>query len=200
MFEKCHKCRQGGLKCQDDYASLKAGYWWKWRNLTHLDRYNDFITNLHRSLPALDASSVEYPFSIPTPYRCLLKDSCKGGLDSLCDNGYEGPLCAVCSPGYYKQLQTCTQCPSKKLIMGQLLLAAAIVVIIAVASVWASKRKKKNVRRLSLIDILLSKIKIVIGFYQVTYGLLQAFSYIKWPGSLQTIAKYSGILQMTYFR
>ncbi|KAL9954477.1 hypothetical protein ACROYT_G042021 [Oculina patagonica] len=30
----------------------------------------------------------------------------------------------------------------------------------------------------------------------VTCGLLQAFTYIKWPGSLQVIAKYSGILQM----
>lgn len=36
----------------------------------------------------------------------------------------------------------------------------------------------------------------MIGFYQVTHGLLQAFSYIKWPDSLQVIAKYSGILQM----
>ena len=44
--------------------------------------------------------------------------------------------------------------------------------------------------------MLLIKLKIVIGFYQVTYGLLQTFSYINWPGSLQAIAKYSGILQM----
>ena len=44
--------------------------------------------------------------------------------------------------------------------------------------------------------MLFSKLKIVIGFYQVTHGLLQAFSYIKWPGSLQVIAKYSEILQM----
>ena len=44
--------------------------------------------------------------------------------------------------------------------------------------------------------MLLSKLKILIGFYQVTHGLLQAFSYIKWPDSLQLIAKYSGILQM----
>ena len=45
-------------------------------------------------------------------------------------------------------------------------------------------------------DMFFSKLKIVIGFYQVTYGLLDAFSYIKWPGSLETIAKYSGFLQL----
>jgi len=41
----------------------------------------------------------------------------------------------------------------------------------------------------------LSKIKIAIGFYQVTYGCLEAYSYIKWPESLQAIGYYSGVLQ-----
>ena len=196
MFEECHKCGQGGLECQDDYATLKAGYWWKWRNSSHTDTYRAFISNLLTSLPALDASSVEFPFPMPTPYKCLREESCKGGLDSLCDDGYEGPLCEVCSPGYYKQLQTCTECPSKKWIVGQLSIIAAIVVIITVVLVWRSKRENKKEQRSALMDLFLSKVKIVIGFYQVTYGLLQAFSYIKWPGSLQVIAKYSEILQM----
>ncbi|XP_078375842.1 uncharacterized protein LOC144659297 [Oculina patagonica] len=196
LFEKCHKCGQGGLECQDDYATLKAGYWWKWRNLTHTNRYRYFIANLLTSSPKLDASSVQYPFPLPTPYKCLRKESCKGGLDSQCDDGYEGPLCEVCRPGYYRQLKLCTQCPSKKWIVGQLSIIAVIVLIIVVVLVWTSKRENKKERRNSVIDLLLSKVKIVIGFYQVTYGLLQAFSFIKWPGSLQAIAKYSEILQM----
>ena len=53
-----------------------------------------------------------------------------------------------------------------------------------------------NSQIVTLIDMFFSKLKIVVGFYQVTHGLLQAFSYIKWPGSLQAIAKYSEILQM----
>ena len=89
------------------YASLKSGYWWEWRNKTHTDRYRHFITNLLAISPALDASSVQCPFPIPTPYRCPVEESCKGGLDSTCENGYQGPLCQVCSPGYYKQFQTC---------------------------------------------------------------------------------------------
>ena len=125
MFEKCYKCGQGGLKCQDDYASLKSGHWWEWRNESHKDRYRDFIANLLASSPALDPSSVQFPYPIPTPYRCPREDSCKGGLDSKCTNGYEGPLCAVCSLGYYKQLQTCEHCPSKKWMVGQLFIIAA---------------------------------------------------------------------------
>ena len=195
MFEKCHKC-VGGLTCRDDYAYLKSGYWWEWRNKTHTDRYRYFISNLLAISPALDASSVQYPFPIPTPYRCPVEESCKGGLDSPCENGYEGPLCQVCSSGYYKPFQTCIQCPSKKWIVGQLAIIAVIAIIISAVLLWTIKKKKAKGQKFALMDMLFSKLKIVIGFYQVTRGLVQAFSYIKWPGSLQAIAKYSEMLQM----
>ena len=196
MFERCYKCGQGGLECQDDYASLKSGHWWEWRNATHKHLYKDFIKNLLADLPSLTPSDVQYPFPIPTPYQCQVEEACKGGLDSPCENGYEGPICSVCSSGYYKVLQICTRCPSNKWIVGQLSIIVAIVVIIITATVWTSRKKIKKVLGHQQIDMLLSKIKIVIGFYQVTYGLLQVFSYIKWPGSLEVIAKYSGMLQL----
>ncbi|XP_078359243.1 uncharacterized protein LOC144643772 [Oculina patagonica] len=196
MFEQCYKCGQGGLKCQDDYASLNAGYWWKWRNETQKDRYRKFIKNLLATSPALDAFSVQYPFPMPTPHMCPMERSCNGGLDSRCNNGYEGPLCGVCSSGYYKQFQVCKVCPSKKWIVGQLSIIAAVLLVIILFVVWTSKRKTTKNGDNQAIDTFFSKLKIIIGFYQVTYGLLEAFSYIKWPDSLEAIAKYSGILQM----
>lgn len=81
-------------------------------------------------------------------------------------------------------------------MLGQLSIIAVILFIIFVLLVWTSKTKAKKGQKYSLIDMFLSKLKIVIGFYQVTYGLLEAFSYIKWPDSLEVIGKYSGILQM----
>jgi len=71
-----------------------------------------------------------------------------------------------------------------------------IVFIIIAVLVWTSRRKIKKKGEDRLMDVFLSKLKIVIGFYQVTHGLLEAFSFIKWPGSLANIAKYSGFLQM----
>ena len=196
MFEKCHKCGNGGLGCIDDYAVLRSGYWWEWRNETFKDRYNYFIKNLLASSPALDDFSIQYPYPLPTSYKCPIEGSCKGGLDSPCDKGYEGPLCAVCSPGHYKQLQKCKECPSKKWMVGQLSLIALIFLIIGTVMVWTSKKRVRKTEGRSLIDTFFSKLKIVIGFYQVTYGLLETFSYIKWPDSLQVIGKYSEILQM----
>ena len=195
MFKECHKCERG-LECKDDYATLKLGYWWKWRNDSYKDRYTEFLRNLLASSPALDASSVQYPHPMPKPYKCPIEGSCKGGLDSPCRNGYEGPLCGVCSSGYYRQLQICEPCPPKKWIVGQLSIIMAVVLIIFACLAWNSRRKTKTPRARPFVDMLLSKLKIVIGFYQVTYGLLQAFSYIKWPESLEIIGKYSGILQM----
>ena len=196
MFKECFKCGQGGLKCQDDYALLESGYWWEWRNETHKTRYQVFIKNLLASSPTIDEFHVQYPFAIPTPYRCPAKESCNGGLNSTCENGYEGPLCSVCSSGYFKQLKICTRCPSRKWIAGQISITLVIVLIIIAILVWTSRRKIKKGEEGRFMNTFFSKLKIVIGFYQVTHGLLDAFSYIKWPGSLESIAKYSEFLQL----
>lgn len=94
---------------------------------------------------------------------------------------------------FYKQLETCKQCPSKKWVVGQL---SIILVILLIAMAWRRKRNVEKVQWSFLVDIFLSKLKIVIGFYQVTYGLLETFSYIQWLHSLQIIGKYSEILQL----
>ena len=195
LFEKCYKCDQG-LECQGEYVSLKPGYWWSWRNKTHRERYTVFIANLLASSPALGDGDVNYPYPIPTPHRCQEKASCEGGMDSTCKDGYKGPLCSVCTTGYYKQSLQCKKCPSKAWIAGQLLTISVIVLIIAGVSVWMSQRKNNRQEKRSLTDTFLSKIKIVIGFYQVTCGLLEAFSYIEWPDSMGIISKYSEILQL----
>ena len=69
MFGKCQKCGNG-LECQNEFATLKSGYWWKWRNNTHKDKYQSFIDNLLSSSPALDKEKVQYSFPLPTPYKC----------------------------------------------------------------------------------------------------------------------------------
>ena len=196
MFKECRKCEEG-MECKDDYGFLKPGYWWRWRNETHKNHYEYFIQNLLSPWPALGDTDVQFPHPIPTPYRCPLDESCRGGLVASCKIGYEGPLCSICSSGYYKQFHTCNRCPSKTLIAGQLCIIAVIILVIITISVWTRKKKnRKDKEERTLIDTLLSKIKIVIGFYQVTYGLLEAFSYISWPDSLRVIGKYSATFQL----
>ena len=123
-----------------------------------------------------------------------------GGLESPCDAGYQGPLCEVCSPGYHKQLQSCKQCPTKKWMIVQLSILATVVTIVITVVVWTGKKKSKKTEGRSAVDIILGRLKIIIGFYQVTYGVLEAFSYIKWPDSLALIGKYSELLQLNVFQ
>ena len=154
----------------------------------------DLGENIDRLFP--NSSSTKYPYTLPKPHGCPRKESCTGGIDSLCEDGYDGPLCEVCSKGYYKLLQTCKLCPTKRWMFIQLSILAAVILIITAVIVWRSKKKGNKNKDRSSVDIILGRLKIVIGFYQVTFGLLEAFTYIKWPDTLAVIGKYSEMLQL----
>ena len=210
-FGGCKLC-EDGLRCDNDsIVTLNDGYWWKWRNETYKLLYKNFTTSLvnitYSPNKSIDSSIFnhtfnKFPHPVPKSYKCPREESCKvkGGHDSLCATGYQGPLCAVCSPGYYKQLQTCQLCPTKKWMIVQLSIMAAVAVIVLAVIIWTSKRKSKKKEGRSSVDIILCRLKIVIGFYQVTNGVLETFSFIKWPGALDVIGKYSEILQMNVFQ
>ncbi|XP_044165364.1 uncharacterized protein LOC114957203 [Acropora millepora] len=197
MFNSCEPCaRFDGFECENESFSLSSGHWWKWDNETTKKLFISFRQDLSKNLPSENLSVIEYPYPLPQSYKCPRPESCLGGMESNCDEGYQGPLCEVCRHGYYKQLKTCKKCPSKSWIVGQLCIIAAVIIVIALVVVWRSKKqmKKKSSRRLG--DLILSKTKIVIGFYQVTFGVVEAFAFIKWPDSLTFIGKYSEMLQL----
>ena len=199
LFGNCTPCeKKQGLHCHHDFANLTVGYWWRWKDQTHLQQYRNFSKNVKNFsfTPEANDSGIEYPHTIPQPYRCPMAEACKGGLNSSCEVGYEGPLCAVCSDGYYKQLKKCKLCPTKGWMIGQLAIIGALVILFVILVVWGSKKKSKKDAGRSSLDKILGKIKVVIGFYQVLFGIMEAFSYIKWPGSLSVVGEYSEIIQM----
>ena len=202
MFGNCTPCeKNGGLRCLDDFANLTAGFWWRWKDETRLELYRNFSKNVKNfsftpELHKGNDSGIEYPYTLPQPHRCLMADVCKGGLNSSCEAGYKGPLCAVCSDGYYKQLTKCKLCPTKKWMIGQCAIIGALVMILVILVVWRSKKKCKKDAGRSFLDEVLGRIKVIIGFYQVTFGIMEAFSYIKWPESLNVIGQFSQIMQI----
>ena len=202
LFENCTPCEnKQGLKCHDDFANLTVGFWWRWKDKTHLELYRNFSKNVKNfsftpELHKANESGIEYPYTIPQPYRCPMIEACKGGLNSSCEVGYEGPLCAVCSDGYYKKLKKCKLCPTKGWMIGQLVIIGALVMLLVILVMWRSKKKNKEDAGRSFLDKVLGKIKVIIGFYQVLFGILEAFSDIKWPGSLTVIGEYSDIFQL----
>lgn len=110
--KKCLEgCPTGALTCERNVIKLRAG-WWREKNST--------------------------AFLFECPYG---ETACLGGEKvgaALCREGYEGPLCAVCSEGYYFQSvdSTCQSCPQSQalnvfsivliIVLGATLMLAAI--------------------------------------------------------------------------
>ena len=211
-FGNCYPCRElpTGLTCENDLGSLEPGYWWRWLNKTREKLYTDFAVDLLdikyrpgrriKSAKTYNAHNA-FPYAnhsdIPRPHKCEREKSCKGAIHSYCEPEYRGPMCEICIPGYYKKLKRCMQCPTKNWIIVKLVILAAAVAIIIAFLVWIGT-KKRNER--SSVDLILGTLKIVIGSYQVTYGIMESFSYVTWPESLELIAEYSEFLQLRFFQ
>ena len=115
-------------------------------------------------------------------------------MNAECAAGYKGPLCAVCKQGFYKIISSCQKCPSRPWLIAQITIVLVAIAMVVVPVALGKRIKDNNGR--SLTDIVLARLKIVIGFYQVTSGTLESFSYIKWPSALMQLVKYAKVLQL----
>jgi len=138
-------------------------------------------------------------------------DACLGGsnLSSICATGHRGPLCSVCEKDYYQSSEGCTLCFDKGGGAIPATLAVAIVLfaltilfcLVAYCLLRGGALVRRSViqtRLLTLLwskrSILLVKIKIFIGCYQILSGmgdtfdvaypiayeaLLEAFAFVK---------------------
>ena len=157
--------------------------------------YKDFADNLKIENNSYSRNTSSYNGTLPRPYQCPHVESCEGGLESKCAKGYSGPLCEVCESGYYKRVLSCKACPSGTWVIVQLCVLGLVVLVLIAILIWNGRRKKTK-RKRPMIDILLARLKIVIGFYQVTSGIVEAFVYVKWPSSLSMIGDYAEVIQL----
>ncbi|XP_074614455.1 uncharacterized protein LOC141874186 [Acropora palmata] len=197
-FGLCKKCPSKGLNCVDESVSLKQGYYWQWDSELNKRAYDAFAQNLKIENDSYWRNTSSYNGTLPKPYRCPRKKSCEGGLESKCAKGYTGPLCEVCEGNYYKRVLACQLCPSGIWVIVQLSLLGVAVLVLIIILIWSGRRRKSNdnTGKRPMVDILLARLKIVIGFYQVTSGIIEGFAYIKWPSSLAVIGDYTEVIQL----
>lgn len=196
-FGSCTVCHRQGVECSNDTLRLSRGFYWSWtRNGSNSDKYfyKLLIANLAIESDSYNNESMKYVGTVPKAYKCIRQDSCLGGIDSECAEGYAGPLCANCQSGFYKRTIACHKCPSKKLIAIQFGVLGLIILVIILVIVKSEKSSKPG--RRTVADIFLAHVKIVIGFYQVLAGLLQAFSYVKWPSEVSVLESYIRFVQL----
>eukprot|EP00794_Sanderia_malayensis_P020582 gene20582-22608_t len=194
-FGKCTKCDQRGIQCKHDYPMLKPGYWWDWQGNTKCkNSFIAFMRNLDIEDDSYSRETSKFDCSLPQPHPCRVKGSCLGGVNATCLSNYTGVLCSVCEKGYSRQFENCIKCPKPWYAVLQFVGYIVLFLFICAIISWTDKIRiqvAKNHTR-TFADIILSNLKILIGFYQVLVVIMNVFSHVSWPLSFQ---KTIGVFQ-----
>ena len=194
-FGECFRCPPYGAVCQNETITLQAGFYWTWNNpYTNKSAYQSLTKNLIIRNDSYGKSSMVYTDLLPKPLYCPYPPACLGGMDSLCEEGYEGPLCAVCSHGYVKLENECKRCPSKWVIIVSM--STIILFLVLAVTIYVCKLCKND----SVVsDRLAARLKIILSFYQVLSGACAAFYYIAWPEVIKKVFSVLNVFQFDFF-
>ena len=192
-FGACSACPTYGFVCENDTAILAPDYFWKWSDQTLKRRYESFVNNIHSFGSKYNDNFSTFTASLPKPIKCIHANSCRGGINSECQKGYTGILCASCTNGFYLRFNTCLKCPrlTVTIISSSFLIVLFVAVFLMV--LWGDSKQTENNRTIA--DIIMSCIKIVIGFYQVIAGIFSALARVRWPVALISMEKYLNLLE-----
>ena len=108
----------------------------------------------------------------------------------------------VCVKGYYKSMSRCTKCPTLPWLLTQMVfIVCAIFLLIFILFRDESKTKGKG-RTLS--DVVLARLKIVVGFYQVYFNFFSFSLKLFFSLSLTGIFLHAniclaGLFEIVYF-
>ncbi|XP_022810399.1 putative leucine-rich repeat-containing protein DDB_G0281931 [Stylophora pistillata] len=192
-FGPCTACPLDGFVWKNDTAILAPGYFWKWPRKTERDQYKNFVFNIYSYGSNYNSISSKFPGSLPIPLKCPHIDSCKGGIDSECHEGYQGTLCATCTGGFYFRFNSCLKCPRLSVAITSSVLVVVLFVTVFLMVLWGDSKRTENNRTIA--DIIMSCFKIVIGFYQVIAGIFSALKRVRWPVALISMEEYLKLVE-----
>ena len=215
-FGPCRKCTDKGFNCSLDYKVLRSGFWMTWEGVKpaytikvehqNVTRnaceygFKSFMKNLDITDDTYDRRAMHFNCQMPLPIKCPMSKSCIGGIESNCSSEYTGVLCAVCKRGYTRHFNQCVQCPERAWVVMQFISCLALFVTFCCIISLTEKVSAEYAERFdhrTVADIMLSCLKIVIGFYQVLISIIHALSNVHWPENLMTAIN---ILQYIQFQ
>ena len=221
-FGACAKCTDDGFNCSQDYQVLQDGYWMTWqgtvpeykinmeaRNATQRacePVYKAYIRNLDTTDDSYDRATMHFNCQMPLPIPCPMLKSCVGGIQPKCSTEYTGALCAVCKLGYTRQFNQCVRCPTRVWAVVQYIGFIAsfaifcFIISVADSSSYGNMKHSQQTQvtyNRKFVDVLLSSLKILMGFYQVLFTIMHAFSSVYWSENVKIA---TGILQYLQFQ
>ncbi|XP_071847223.1 uncharacterized protein [Apostichopus japonicus] len=203
-YGPCYICLEEGLDCKQEFQTLLPGYMWDWKipnaNLTD---YKKFVENLQVENDSV-ATHTNYTGEMPRIFECPRTESCPNNNDSItgnCAKGYTGWLCTNCEPNFYSVLTSCVPCPSKAILAIESFVFFFVCVLICFLLSWQIKRKtEKEMDTRSFIDVLIARVKILLGFYQVIGEIFISLHDVNWTGPLVIMGKLISAFEINIVR
>ncbi|KAJ8018935.1 hypothetical protein HOLleu_42784 [Holothuria leucospilota] len=206
-FGPCFPCLEGYNCSGNDYKSLRPGFYWNWSfDNASLSRYKRFVNNLRNETKFFSNVSPDtrYPLEIPQVFRCPRFNNCKnapGALEVSCLKGYRGWLCSKCAKGFFSVMSSCLPCPGSAYFVVEIIVFSLILLAIILLAVRQNKTSLNvGYQRRNVFDMVLSRGKIVLGFYQVVGEFFISFHEINFIGSLFIIGELFALLEMNILR
>lgn len=203
-YGACYVCLQEGLDCNKDFQALLSGYMLNWSFPgSSVASYRNFVANLR--LP-IDPSYLQekYDGDIPRVFKCPRSESCPNDNDSIagnCANGYNGWLCTNCEPGYSSVLTLCVACPGLMLLIVESCVLFIVCVLARVLLSWQIKQKAgKDSQTRSFLDFMITRINILLGFYQFIGEIFTSLHDIHWTGPLVVMGKFISAFEVNILR
>ena len=150
--------------------------------------YSKFVDNILTKEPSYDALYSKFHGSLPVAHKCFREDACLGGLKSNCTESYKGLLCNECEDKHFLRMNTCIKCPTKVKAILKVAGVMLCFILVLVAVVWGDSKRAGHNRTWA--DVILSRFKIIVSFYQVIIGVFSALSRVQWPVSVLTLTKW----------
>ncbi|XP_071852296.1 uncharacterized protein [Apostichopus japonicus] len=207
-FNVCQICENNAVDCYGkDYKTLRKGYFWNWEYPgANLTEYKSFVANLMTESANFDPSTTKYSGDLPNVHSCPRSESClnnKTDIEGTCETGYEGLMCSKCISNYYIVLGQCLECPELVYSILEVIGILLLVICIYVLLVWQYKKQKSKVlhgTKRALIDMFISRFKIVLGFYQVVGEFFTSLHELNWAGNLYVIGEFVAYIELNILR
>ncbi|XP_071847220.1 uncharacterized protein [Apostichopus japonicus] len=203
-YGPCFICLEEGLDCKQEFQTLLPGYMWDWKipnaNLTD---YKKFVDNLQVENDSV-ATHTNYTGEMPRIFECPRTESCPNNNDSItgnCAKGYTGWLCTNCESNFYSVLTSCVPCPSKAILAIESFVFFFVCGLTCFLLSWQIKRKTdKEMDTRSFIDVLIARVKILLGFYQVIGEIFISLHDVNWTGPLVIMGKLISAFEINIVR
>ncbi|CAN0394727.1 unnamed protein product, partial [Ectocarpus fasciculatus] len=141
-----------------------------------------------------------------TTLKCPHRDSCGGGSgtgDALCLDGYEGPVCGVCSDGYSYRAST-QQCEPCSNLYGLdasviILICAVSLVIAGIVYVYSNFNERFKTMDDVYAALFFPRLKIYVTMWQIV-SLLPFTLNVDFPNAYTAIASVLGVFNLNVSR